>query len=279
MTESTVLKAPHPGIYYAEVAPVVRKRSPLVTIITVVRNGGDVLEDTIRSVVEQSYDNIEYIVIDGCSSDGTLDVIRKYDAFIHIHISEKDKGIYDAMNKGIALASGDWINFLNAGDTFANNDVLTDIGFSSRHCDILYGGTIHTYSMDFTRITEPASTDYRKTMPFVHQSSFVKTALMKKYMFNDAQFRLIADKYFFLSVANDGATFENVGVIISNCDADGISSRFSWRIEYEHFLVRRRFNRASLPYQLMHLPLRILINVLKTLLPAKLINQVRRRLD
>lgn len=100
---------------------------PLISIITVVFNGATTLEDTIRSVLQQTYDNIEHIIIDGGSNDGTLDVIRKYDAKVDYWLSEQDMGIYDAMNKGIALASGDYIGMLNADDFFASSQSVQKI--------------------------------------------------------------------------------------------------------------------------------------------------------
>jgi len=96
---------------------------PLISIITVVFNGEKYLEETIQSVINQSYDNVEYIIIDGGSTDGTVDIIKKYEGQIDYWVSEKDKGIYDAMNKGCVLALGDGINFLNAGDWY-NGDVI-----------------------------------------------------------------------------------------------------------------------------------------------------------
>ena len=97
---------------------------PLISIITVVFNGEKYLEETIQSVINQTYSNVEYIIIDGGSTDGTLDIIKKYEKKIDYWVSEKDKGIYDAMNKGIDVASGEWINFMNASDIFYNSDVL-----------------------------------------------------------------------------------------------------------------------------------------------------------
>ena len=100
---------------------------PLITVITVVFNGAATLEHTISSVIEQTYDNVEHIIVDGGSTDTTLDILHKYEGDIDYWMSEKDAGIYDAMNKGIALARGDYIGMLNADDYFANPSVLEKI--------------------------------------------------------------------------------------------------------------------------------------------------------
>lgn len=97
--------------------------NPLVSIITAVYNGEDGLEKTIETILGQNYDNLEYIIIDGGSGDGTLEIIRKYDEYIDFWISEPDAGVYDAMNKGIDAAFGEWLNFMNAGDRLLNLDV------------------------------------------------------------------------------------------------------------------------------------------------------------
>lgn len=109
---------------------------PLLTVITVVFNGAATLEYTIRSVMAQSYDNVEYIVIDGGSTDGSLDIIRQYDENIDYWISEHDTGIYDAMNKGIALATGDYIGMLNSDDYFADCMVLEKIATRFKSCNV-----------------------------------------------------------------------------------------------------------------------------------------------
>lgn len=104
------------------------KSSPIISVVTVCYNAVTEIERTIQSVIGQSYPNIEYIIIDGGSKDGTVDLIRKYADKLAYWISEPDKGIYDAMNKGIAVSTGDWICFLNAGDWFAGTRVLAEVG-------------------------------------------------------------------------------------------------------------------------------------------------------
>jgi glycosyltransferase involved in cell wall biosynthesis len=108
--------------------------NPTISIITVVYNDVRNRERTIQSVLSQTFTNIEYIIIDGESTDGTIDVIKKYESKIDYICSEKDNGIYDAMNKGIRHASGKWLNFMNSGDIFVNENVLSNI-FSNKFKD------------------------------------------------------------------------------------------------------------------------------------------------
>jgi glycosyltransferase involved in cell wall biosynthesis len=114
-----------------QLLPIVKERTasdrPLVSVITVVFNGAATIEHTIRSVVEQTYDNMEYIIIDGGSTDGTLDILRRYGNCIDYWVTEKDEGIYDAMNKGIARARGEYVGMLNADDYFSNPLALEKI--------------------------------------------------------------------------------------------------------------------------------------------------------
>ena len=98
-----------------------------VSIVTVVFNGVSIIEDTIKSVINQTYDNLEYIIIDGGSTDGTIDIIKKYEDKISLWISEPDKGIYDAMNKSLDRLCGLWVNFMNAGDYFYSENAIQEI--------------------------------------------------------------------------------------------------------------------------------------------------------
>lgn len=118
----------------------INHKFPLITIVTVVLNDVRFIEKTIQSVLNQTYQNIEYIIIDGGSTDGTLNIIRKYEKFLDFWVTEKDKGIYHAMNKGRKIAKGKWINFMNSGDTFYSKDTIKSITFTNfQNSSIIYG--------------------------------------------------------------------------------------------------------------------------------------------
>ena len=159
---------------------------PLITVVTVVYNGEATLEQTIQSVVNQTYDNVEYIIIDGDSTDGTLDIIKKYEDKIDYWQSEPDKGIYDAMNKGIELATGDWINFMNSGDEFYTEDVIEDLYKNDwKDVDIIYGDSISESetSLQYLFAEEPIVN--LETHPiYRHGASFVRLIKHKEYIFN-----------------------------------------------------------------------------------------------
>jgi glycosyltransferase involved in cell wall biosynthesis len=132
------------GLRTRNAAKVSSQNNPLVTIITVSFNGAATLEQTICSVVGQSYSNIEHIIIDGGSTDLSLDILRKYDGHIDYWVSEKDAGIYHAMNKGLTLAGGDIICFLNADDMYAHENVLTQVAniMAPQGLDALFGDVV-----------------------------------------------------------------------------------------------------------------------------------------
>lgn len=202
---------------------------PLVSVVTVVRNAANVLEDTIRSVLNQAYPNVEYIIIDGGSTDGSLEIIKKYADSLTYWESCPDNGIYAAMNKGIVKASGKWINFMNAGDFFFDQEVLERIfkehNSSIPDCDIVYGNTIYRLSY----ISFMAKPDLLQTMvkhkPFCHQSSFVRTELLKENGF-DESYKISADYASFFSFYKKGFKFTYIDQIISCYDCtDSISAR------------------------------------------------------
>lgn len=168
---------------------------PLVSIITVVYNGVNFIEETILSVINQTYPNKEFIIIDGGSTDGTLEIIRKYQDKINYWVSEPDRGIYDAMNKGIASAKGEWLNFLNAGDSFVDETILNNI-FSSAISDatLIYGDIKvltengHSYNHRASILSNDKS--IKKGMSVCHQAIFYSSKIIEPY---DQSLRLKAE--------------------------------------------------------------------------------------
>lgn len=156
---------------------------PVISIITIVYNGESFIENTIQSVLSQTYPAIEYVVIDGGSKDKTLSIIQKYNANIK-WISERDQGIYDAMNKGLALASGEWINFLNGGDTFYNETTLETIFLDNiSNSNFIYGDSINVRE-GFQKYITPVKLSrhsLKKSMGLCHQAVFVRKAIAPMY--------------------------------------------------------------------------------------------------
>jgi glycosyltransferase involved in cell wall biosynthesis len=172
---------------------------PKFSIITVTYNARKVLENTIWSVISQTYRNREYIIIDGASKDGTLSLIEKY--HIHTLVSEPDGGLYEAMNKGIACATGDYLCFLNAGDGFHTDDTLQQIvrSISTADClpDVLYGETaLVDKNRNFLRMRRLSAPEeltwksFKRGMLVCHQAFFVKRSLVEPY---DLHYRFSAD--------------------------------------------------------------------------------------
>lgn len=197
-----------------------------ISVITVCFNAIQGIEKTITSVLSQSNPGIEYIVIDGGSKDGTVDVIQKYADRIDYFVSEPDGGIYDAMNKGVRVATGEWITFLNAGDTYYDNQSIEAV-FSHEipsDTDVVYGYQVHRYSYGiFVRKQLPLSF-FSTGMPFGHESSFVRAEVMKRSGF-DTRYRIAADYNFFYQLYMSGGHFMPVDVIVADFEsAEGVSS-------------------------------------------------------
>lgn len=172
-----------------------------VSIITATYNSAETLADTLRSLEAQTYSNIEYIIIDGASKDSTLDVIKEYSTKVTRIISEPDKGIYDALNKGIAIATGDIVGFLHSDDLLAYPDAVADIvaQFKSTHCQAVYGDLEYVSKTDTSKVIRLwKSGNYAKRklqlgwMP-PHPTFYMKRDLYGKYGSFDLNFRIAAD--------------------------------------------------------------------------------------
>jgi len=201
-------------------------KNPLVSIITVVYNAEEFLEETILSVLNQDYKNIEYIIIDGGSTDLTLDIIKKYHEKIDIFVSEDDKGIFDAMNKGIGLANGEWLNFLNAGDLFFGNEVLTKI-FEKKRTDTLFlYGKVNYYSIEYYRNRslgkKVSIRDFQTSFPICHQSMFFNKEIFNYFGRYDLSYKVTADYDLVIKIFKDNTVKkEYINIIISKFLIDG----------------------------------------------------------
>jgi len=195
---------------------------PLITIITVTYNAENVLEETIQSVLSQNYSNIEYIIIDGGSTDGTLKIIKHYEKEINKWITQDDHGTYDAMNKGVKLSSGKYVNFMNAGDTFVNQSVIsTFIKQIESDYDLYYGGAnMHITNNEYYKA---GNTDFYNTVPICHQAIFTKRNLLINNPF-DLKYKIASDYDFLFKLYNEGIKFKNLDIPICNFDGSGVST-------------------------------------------------------
>ncbi|MDB4026803.1 glycosyltransferase [Candidatus Thioglobus sp.] len=191
---------------------------PMVSIVTIVYNDEEYLEETIQSVLSQTYDNVEYIVIDGGSTDGTLDVIKQYKDRIDHWISEEDRGIYDAMNKGVNLAKGEWINFMNSGDVFHDNDVLLNFykeSKKSQNIDFFYSDSIVREGKKYICNKEKRI--------LIHQAIIYRVAMHEKIgRYVVVKNLTTADYLFFMLSYN--YNWQKLNFPISIHDANGVSS-------------------------------------------------------
>lgn len=209
-----------------------------ISVITVVYNDIDGIESTIASVLSQQYDNIEYIIVDGGSTDGTREIVEGYrDRGVKV-ISEADNGIYDAMNKGAALATGEYVLFLNSGDSFFSDDVGARFAALDAHEDLVYGSSMYRRPDGKTWICKGNMDHLLKGMPFSHQACFVRTSIQNRLKF-DNTFRITADYDFILRAHKQGFSFRPIEIIVANYCMDGVSSTDLFRssIEALHALL------------------------------------------
>lgn len=198
-----------------------------ISIITINYNNRDGLEKTIQSVVSQTSHDYEYIIIDGGSTDGSVEVIKKYATKIAYWVSEQDKGIYHAMNKGIDQTHGDYCLFLNSGDTLHNSDVLNNVK-QDLTTDIVIGAIRKETSGYIKRlkIKEPlALLDFWIENPIPHQSTFIKKEICTRVRY-DETLKIAGDLKFFLqAIVVLGSSYRSSDYIVANFDENGISSQ------------------------------------------------------
>ena len=172
-----------------------------ISIITVVLNSASTIKDTIESIISQNYKYIEYIVIDGGSTDGTIEIVQSYDKHIAYFSSEIDSGIYDAMNKGIIAASGDVIGILNSDDFYPNSFVVSNVAesFHRYSCNAVYGDLVYVKPYDVSKIVrywqagEYSTLKIKNGWMLPHPTFFVKKKIYERYGLYDKDLRYSAD--------------------------------------------------------------------------------------
>lgn len=219
----------------------------MISDVTITYNNKTGLVRTLESLLCQTSANYEVIIIDGGSSDGSIDVIKdykeKFDAknIPYKYVSESDKGRYDAMNKGINLANGEWIMFLNAGDTLSSNDVIKSVSgyLDDTGADIVYGDNNRCYDGAKEYHKAGQNLEYiKKGLPFNHQSVFTRTSLFKQRGYN-IKYQISGDYEWFLYAYLSGYSFEYAPICISDFYMDGISGSSRYENYKEVLKIRK----------------------------------------
>ena len=215
---------------------------PKVSIITVVYNGVAHLDETIKSVRNQTYENIEYIIIDGGSTDGTVELIQKYDEHITYWVSESDGGIYDAMNKGIAKATGEIVGLINADDWYAKDAVAKVVDtFKSSNADAVHGA-MEIVSEDGSSFVKDAEQDLArlsKGMLINHPTLFAKRELYQKYGGFDTSYQIVADWELMVRWWQEDTKFIAIDNCLAHFRMGGVSSEHLKRSFREKHRVRK----------------------------------------
>lgn len=238
------------------------KLIPQFSIITVVYNDAANLEKTIKSVINQTYHNFEYIVIDGGSKDNTMSVIRKYEQHINTWKSEPDKGIYDAMNKGIKCAKGKFINFLNAGDIYYSPDVLklvADETIKHHSSEIIYGQAVRLSSessqLKFIKGGQITTSNLFTSIPFCHQAIFYKTSMFGEIGPYDYSYKVTADYQWLIRYYNSRLHLDSIRFIPYNL-VEYIEGGYSFK--NIHKAAREKLKIAKTDFNKSHRTLGIL---------------------
>ncbi|MBV8039172.1 glycosyltransferase [Bacteroides sp. AN502] len=221
--------------------------TPKFSVITVCYNAEATIEDTIQSVISQTYHHVEYIIVDGASKDRTMDIVNRYREHIAIVVSERDKGLYDAMNKGIGLATGDYLCFLNAGDSFHEDDTLQQMVHSihtPQLPDVLYGETeLVDHEGHFLRMRRLSAPEvltwksFRQGMLVCHQAFFPRRDLVMPY---DLRYRFSADFDWCIKIMKKSKVLHNTHLTLIDYLAEGMTTRNHKASLKERFRIMTR---------------------------------------
>lgn len=219
-----------------------------ISVITVCKNEVKTIESTILSVINQTYKDIEYIVVDGNSTDGTKTILNKYRKKIKVLISGKDHGIYDAMNKGISKSSGDWVYFLNAGDTFYNKNILKRVTYEFNKLtneDIFYGNIIAVKNgIKRKDVFDKVNRRYLIKNTICHQAMFTKRDLYKKYGLFSNKYLISADYEWLirmLFINNVKKRYANITISVHSLDGVSNEIKSRRRVLAEYSEIRDKY--------------------------------------
>ncbi len=198
-----------------------------LTIITICFNIKDDIRATCESIVNQTCQDFEWIVVDGGSTDGTREILEEYKERINVFISEKDEGVYDAMNKGIVRANGEYINFINGGDELHTVDIVETILPLLNSSDVYYGNTVFLNedgSTQLWRLPRFLPQDFFIKNSISHPSSYIRRELFSQHGLYSTHFKVISDYEFWVILQKNNAKFTHIPHIISIFHCGGISS-------------------------------------------------------
>ena len=202
--------------------------SKKLSIITINYNNKAGLQKTIQSVVSQTWQDFEFIVIDGNSSDGSKDVLYTYASFFSYYVSEPDSGIYNAMNKGIKISTGDYLMFLNSGDSLIDNTILEKLNAElNGQYDIYYGDILHIDGIKKEIRTFPKKLNFAffYEQNISHQASFIKAKLFKDIFLYNENLKIVADwEFFTYAICKREASYKHLDCVIVTYDGTGISA-------------------------------------------------------
>lgn len=238
-----------------------------LSIITICYNQLDIAQ-TCESIVNQTFQDFEWIVVDGGSTDKTLEILEKYKNRINLLISEKDSGRYDAMNKGVKAANGEWIQFLNGGDYFSNNNVLQNVFKNKTYsCDVLYGNMnleVRDGTLTLCKYPQNVDTNYFMNDTISHPASFIKRELFDKFGLYEEKYECVSDWEKWLCFASKNCSFEFINEVIANFKDNGISASKDKRVLEQNLKDKREiffkyFNQTDIkklrPYKVFRIRL------------------------
>lgn len=217
-----------------------------LSIITINYNNCDGLKRTIDSVVSQTFTDYEWIIIDGGSNDGSRELIEQYQEHFTYWVSEPDKGIYNAMNKGIEKANGEWLLFLNSGDWLYDDNTLKKVFSKTYEADILYGDVMYYWpdkrGQELERKPDNLSLSFFYSDTLCHQATFYRKDIFNTHKYNEA-FRICSDWALYIQLLTEGYKFLHLPFCISNFSQDGISTH----LNESHLAERKRVIAEYIP--------------------------------